>query len=78
MKKISGWATILFAPPQVGAIYGKNFDDMPELHWAFGYPMALGLMLGLGVVLYAVFRVKKRMRIPYSIRSQRKEQDCRH
>jgi len=61
MKKISGWAAILFAPTLVGAIYGMNFDDMPELHWAFGYPMALGLMLGLGVVLYVVFRAKKWM-----------------
>ena len=61
MKKISGWAAILFAPTLIGAIYGMNFDDMPELHWAFGYPMALGLMLGLGVVLYVVFRVKKWM-----------------
>ena len=32
MKKISGWAAILFAPTLVGAIYGMNFDDMPELH----------------------------------------------
>ena len=38
-----------------------NFDDMPELHWALGYPMALGLMAGLGVVLYTVFKVKKWM-----------------
>ncbi|WP_227488058.1 magnesium and cobalt transport protein CorA [Brachybacterium subflavum] len=56
MKKISGWAAILFAPTLIGAIYGMNFDDMPELHWAFGYPMALGLMLGLAVVLYVVFK----------------------
>lgn len=61
MKKISGWAAILFAPTLVGAIYGMNFDDMPELHWAFGYPMALGLMLGLGIALYIVFKTKKWM-----------------
>ena len=61
MKKISGWAAILFAPTLVGAIYGMNFDDMPQLHWAFGYPVALGLMLGLGIALYVVFRVKKWM-----------------
>ena len=61
MKKISGWAAILFAPTLIGAIYGMNFDDMPELHWAFGYPMALGLMLGLGIVLYTVFKKKKWM-----------------
>ncbi|AOP54795.1 magnesium and cobalt transport protein CorA [Brevibacterium aurantiacum] len=61
MKKISGWAAILFAPTLIGAIYGMNFDDMPELHWTFGYPMALGLMLGLGIVLYTVFKKKKWM-----------------
>ncbi|MGI6879573.1 magnesium and cobalt transport protein CorA [Microbacterium sp. gxy059] len=61
MKKISGWAAILFAPTLVGAIYGMNFDVMPELHWAFGYPLALGLMLALAVALYVVFRVRKWM-----------------
>ena len=33
VKKISGWAAILFAPTLVGTIYGMNFDHMPELHW---------------------------------------------
>ncbi|MBB5833007.1 magnesium and cobalt transport protein CorA [Brachybacterium aquaticum] len=61
MKKISGWAAILFAPTLIGAIYGMNFDHMPELHWAFGYPMALGMMLGLGVLLYVVFKKLKWM-----------------
>ena len=56
MKKISGWAAILFAPTLVGAIYGMNFDHMPELHWAIGYPMALGLMVALGVSLWLLFR----------------------
>lgn len=56
MKKISGWAAILFAPTLVAAIYGMNFDHMPELHWALGYPLALVLMIGFGATLYAVFR----------------------
>ncbi|WP_309066091.1 magnesium/cobalt transporter CorA [Microbacterium sp.] len=58
MKKISGWAAILFAPTLIGGVYGMNFDDMPELHWTFGYPMALGLMVALGGGLYLVFRRK--------------------
>lgn len=58
MKKISGWAAILFAPSLIGAIYGMNFRDMPELDWVFGYPMALGMMLALGGALYLVFRRK--------------------
>ena len=58
VKKISGWAAILFAPTLVGTIYGMNFRVMPELHWALGYPFALLLMLGMGVGLYVVFKRK--------------------
>jgi magnesium transporter len=56
MKKISAWAAILFAPTLVGAIYGMNFDYMPELHWIFGYPYALMLMLTISVSLYVIFK----------------------
>ncbi|QSE84988.1 magnesium and cobalt transport protein CorA [Rhodococcus koreensis] len=56
VKKISAWAAILFAPTLVGTIYGMNFDDMPELHWATGYPLALSLMLITSMALYIVFK----------------------
>jgi len=59
VKKISGWAAILFGPSLVGTIYGMNFDNMPELHWTFGYPMALGMMVASSVVLYVVFKRKR-------------------
>lgn len=61
MKKISGWAAILFAPTLIGSIYGMNFDVMPELHWAFGYPVALLAMLALAVLLYWIFKRSKWM-----------------
>lgn len=61
MKKISGWAAILFAPTLIGAIYGMNFDNMPELHWAFGYPLAVGCMLAFALVLYVIFKRQKWM-----------------
>lgn len=61
MKKISGWAAILFAPTLIGAIYGMNFDNMPELHWAFGYPLAVGGMVAFALVLYIVFKRQKWM-----------------
>lgn len=61
MKKISGWAAILFAPTLIGAIYGMNFDHMPELHWAFGYPLSLGLMIALMIGLYVWFKRSKWM-----------------
>lgn len=58
MKKISGWAAILFAPTLIGAVYGMNFDVMPELHWAWGYPAAVAAMLALGAGIYIAFKRK--------------------
>lgn len=56
VKKISGWAAILFGPTLVGTIYGMNFTYMPELDWPLGYPMALVLMAATSLTLYVVFR----------------------
>jgi magnesium transporter len=61
MKKISGWAAILFAPTLIGAIYGMNFDHMPETHWLLGYPLALAAMVAFGITLYVVFKRKNWM-----------------
>jgi magnesium transporter len=55
-KRISSWAAILFAPTLVASIYGMNFRNMPELHWTYGYPYAIALMLALGVGLYFSFK----------------------
>ena len=59
VKRISAWAAILFAPTLVGTVYGMNFDHMPELHWAGGYPFALVLMLLVSVTLWAVFKLRR-------------------
>ncbi|MCW2636409.1 MAG: corA2 [Blastococcus sp.] len=56
VKKISAWAAILFAPTLVGTVYGMNFENMPELSWQFGYPMALTLMAAVSLVLYVIFK----------------------
>ncbi|MBT2364214.1 magnesium and cobalt transport protein CorA [Streptomyces sp. ISL-10] len=56
IKKISSWAAILFAPTLVGTIYGMNFDNMPELHWAGGYPFAILLMAVVCTSLYVIFK----------------------
>ncbi|GAA3293822.1 magnesium and cobalt transport protein CorA [Streptomyces cinereospinus] len=56
IKKISSWAAILFAPTLVGTIYGMNFEDMPELKWAGGYPFAILLMAVVCVSLYVIFK----------------------
>ncbi|WP_460802303.1 magnesium and cobalt transport protein CorA [Microbacterium sp. GXF6406] len=59
MKRISGWAAILFAPSLISGLYGMNFTIMPELNWIWGYGFAIGLMLALAVLLYAVFKRSK-------------------
>jgi magnesium transporter len=56
MRKISAWVAILAVPTGVAAIYGMNFKDMPELSWPAGYPLVMGLIVVLCVVLYWRFR----------------------
>ncbi|KXK62120.1 transporter [Micromonospora rosaria] len=56
LKKISAWAAILFAPTLIGTVYGMNFDRMPELHWPFGYPVAILLMAVVCGTLYLIFK----------------------
>ena len=58
-RKISAWAAILFAPSLVTGVYGMNFQYMPELNWAFGYPVALVVMLAASVTLYAIFKSRR-------------------
>lgn len=56
MRKISAWAAVAVAPTLIAGIYGMNFDSMPELHWTFGYPLIIGVMLCVCSGLIAVFR----------------------
>jgi magnesium transporter len=58
-KKISSWGAILFAPSLVAAIYGMNFEDMPELQWHLGYPLAVLLMVLCSSGLYLAFKRQK-------------------
>ena len=59
VKKISAWAAILFAPTLIGTVYGMNFAVMPELHWTFGYPFAIGLMGAVCGTLFAIFKRRR-------------------
>ncbi|NGX60932.1 MAG: Magnesium transport protein CorA [Chlamydiae bacterium] len=57
--KIFSVAAVIFLPPTViASIYGMNFIDMPELHWAFGYPFALVLMVASALLPYFYFKQK--------------------
>ncbi len=56
MKKLTAWGSILFGSALISGIYGMNFTNMPELDWQIGYPMALGMMVVLSLVLHRIFR----------------------
>jgi magnesium transporter len=56
MRKISAWVAILAVPTGVAAIYGMNFNFMPELEWRYGYPVVLCAIVVVCAVLYWRFR----------------------
>jgi magnesium transporter len=55
--KIFSVAAIVFMPPTlIAGVYGMNFDVLPEIHWQYGYPWALGLMIASAILPYFFFR----------------------
>jgi len=40
-------------------VYGMNFEFMPELGWKYGYPMVIGFMVLVFLLIYIWFRRKK-------------------
>ncbi|MEQ9440752.1 MAG: magnesium/cobalt transporter CorA [Cyclobacteriaceae bacterium] len=59
MKTLTIIATIFIPLTFVAGIYGMNFEDMPELHWQWGYPAVLGFMLVSGLLMYIWMRTKR-------------------
>lgn len=59
IKLFSVMAVVLMPPTLIASAYGMNFKMMPELEWAFGYPMALGMMLVAAVLPYMFFKWKR-------------------
>ncbi|MCE3039444.1 magnesium/cobalt transporter CorA [Helicobacter anatolicus] len=52
-------ATMAMMPPTlIGTIYGMNFKNMPELEWAFGYPIAIIVMV-VSTILPVLYFKKK-------------------
>ncbi len=65
MKVLTIIATIFIPLTFIAGIYGMNFNtaksplNMPELNWYFGYPLVLGLMAAIGIIMLIFFKKKK-------------------
>jgi magnesium transporter len=59
MKRLTVIAALLLLPTFIVGLYGQNFDNIPELHWHFGYAYAWGLIVVTTGIQLAWFRWKK-------------------
>ncbi|GAB3643149.1 magnesium/cobalt transporter CorA [Spirosoma arcticum] len=58
--KIFTVVSLIFLPPTLlASIWGMNFEQMPELHWKWGYPVALALIVLSSLLTLFIFRRKK-------------------
>jgi magnesium transporter len=58
MKRLTAIASILLLPTLIAGIYGQNFENIPELHWGFGYYWSLGLIAVTSLAQILYFRRK--------------------
>ncbi|PTW62156.1 magnesium transporter [Breoghania corrubedonensis] len=58
--KIFSVLAVVFLPPTlIASLYGMNFDLMPELHWTWGYPLAVLAMVASAFGTWGFFRWKR-------------------
>lgn len=55
-KRLAAYAALVAVPTMIAGVYGMNFEHMPELKWAFGYPFTLAVMVGIDTYLFFRFR----------------------
>ena len=56
MKLLTVVSIVGIPPTLIAGIYGMNFKGMPELDWKYGYPLAVGIMVGVCGYLYWRFK----------------------
>ncbi len=58
MKVLTIMASVFIPLSFLAGIYGMNFENMPELHSKWGYPILLGSMSGIAAIMLLYFRRK--------------------
>ncbi len=56
VKRLASYAALVAVPTLIAGVYGMNFENMPELKWKYGYPMALGIMVVIDVYIFSRLR----------------------
>jgi magnesium transporter len=59
MKRLTMVASLLLLPTFIVGLYGQNFVNIPELHWAWGYWWSWGWIIATTFGQIAFFRWKK-------------------
>ncbi len=59
MKLLTIFSVIFIPLTFIVGVYGMNFDNLPELHWKYGYFLVWGVMLLTVGVMIWFFRKKK-------------------
>ncbi len=59
MKVLTVIATIFIPLTFLTGVYGMNFTHMPELGWRWSYPVVWGVMAGLGIIMFILFKRKR-------------------
>ncbi len=58
-KRLASYAALVAVPTLIAGVYGMNFKNIPELEWAYGYPLAVGIMVSIDLYLFYRFRKSK-------------------
>ena len=55
-KRLAAYGALVAVPTMIVGVYGMNFEQMPELKWAVGYPLVMALIALIDGLLFYRFR----------------------
>ncbi len=55
-KRLGSFAALFAVPTMIAGVYGMNFEKIPELHYQYGYPVCIGVMLTVDLILWWRFK----------------------